>query len=162
MKTKFLLSNRYKRIGWWLFFPALLLSSLVFFGDYEPNWLDIRVPSLFNDDFFIGTSEKDTGFRIISLTRNNIANEITGVLLLISCMLIVFAEEKDEDEMIVKLRLESLLWAALVNGLLTLFCLIFTYNFTFYFVMVFNLYWLFFLFVARFQWVLWKFRREEE
>lgn len=162
MNTRFLLSNSYKRLGWWLFLPAIVLSSFVFFGGYEPDWLDVKVPSLFHDDFFIGDSNEDKGFRIMNLTKNNIANEITGVLLLVSCMLIVFAREKDEDEMIMKLRLESLLWAALVNGLLTLFCLIFTYDFTFYFVMVFNLYWLFLLFIARFHWVLWKFRREAE
>lgn len=162
MDTKFLLPNNYKRIGWWLFYPAIVLASFVFFGGYEPDWLDVKVPSLFHDDFFLGSSEDDPGFKIVNLAKNNIANEITGVLLLVSCMLIVFAREKDEDEMIMKLRLESLLWAALVNGLLTLFCLIFTYDFTFYFVMVFNLYWLFLLFIARFQWVLWKFRREAE
>ena len=163
MNTKFLLPNKYKRIGWWIFFPALILASLVFFGGYEPDWLEVKVPSLLHDDvFFIGDSESDQGFKIMNLTKNNISNEITGVLLLVSCMLIVFAREKDEDEMIMKLRLESLLWAALVNGLLVLFCLIFTYDFTFYFVMVFNLYWLFLLFIVRFHWVLGKFRREAE
>lgn len=162
MKTKFLLPNTYKRLGWWLFFPALILASLVFFGGYEPDWLDVKVPSLLHDDtIFIGDNH-DKGFKIMNLAENNIANELTGVLLLVSCMLIVFGREKDEDEMIMKLRLESLLWAALVNGLLVLFCLLFTYDFTFYFVMVFNLYWLFLLFIVRFHWVLNKLRRQAE
>lgn len=163
MNIRFLLAHRYKQLGWWLFFPSLILASLVFFSGYEPDWLDVKVVSLFNDNvIFIGDNDADKGFKIFNLTKNNVANEITGVLLLLSCMLIVFGRERDEDEMIMKLRLESLLWAALVNGLLTLFCLIFTYDFTFYFVMVFNLYWLFLLFIVRFHWVLGKFRREAE
>ena len=163
METKFLLPNTYKRLGWWLFFPSLILACLVFFSGYEPDWLSIKVPSLFHDEvFFIGDKDSGNGFKIVNLTKNNIANEITGVLLLVSCMLIVFAREKDEDEMIMKLRLESLLWAAMINGLLVLFSLIFTYDFTFYFVMVFNLYWLFLLFILRFHWVLNKLRRSAE
>lgn len=162
MKTKFLLSHKFKRLGWWLFFPSLILASFVFFGDYEPDWLEFKVPALFNNEITIFSSEEDEGFKIMNFTTNNVANEISGVLLLTSCMLLVFAREKDEDEMIMKLRLESLLWAALVNGLLVIFSLLFTFDFTFYFVMVFNLYWLFLLFIVRYHWVLYKFRKQVE
>ncbi len=162
MNTKFLLPHTYKKLGWWLFFPSLILAILTFFGDYEPEWLEFKVPSLFHDDFTFFSDEDNKGFKIMNLTKNNMANEIVGVLLLVSCMFLVFAREKDEDEMIMKLRLESLLWATLVNGLLVLFCLLFTYDFTFYFVMVFNLYWIFLLFIVRYHWVLAKFRRQVE
>ena len=163
MDTKFLLPNSYKRLGWLLFFPALILAVAVFFSGYEPDWLDVKVPSLFHDELLLFSEEDEAkSFSIFKWSENNIANEIIGVLLLVSCMLLVFARERDEDEMIMKLRLESLLWAALVNGLLVLFCLFFTYDFTFYFVMVFNLYWLFLLFIVRFHWVLSRFRKQAE
>lgn len=159
MKTKFLLPYAYKRIGWILFFPALILASLVFFGDCEPEWLDVKVIKVFPEEMSLFSGKEETKGPV-GISENNIANELAGMFLLVSCMLLVFSRTRDEDEFIMKLRLESLLWAALVNGLLVLFAIIFTYDFTFFYVMVFNLYLLFLLFIARFHWVLYKFRKE--
>lgn len=152
MKTKFLLPYRIKKLGWILFFPALILACIQFFGGIEPDWLNFRVVKVFGE----------RGDQLVEMGRNNIADEIVASLLLISCMLLVFGRERDEDEFIMKLRLESILWAALVNGLVVLIAIVLTYDFTFFYIMVFNLFLLFLLFIARFHWVLMKFRRQAE
>ncbi len=148
MKTRFLLSHRFKKLGWWLFFPSLLLACVQFFGQLEPVWLNLRVPQLL------------TQGHLLAMGKNNIADELASFLLLLSCMLLVFSRERDEDEMVMKLRLESVLWAALINGVVVMVAILLAYDFTFFHVMVFNLFLLFILFIIRFHWVLNHFRQQ--
>lgn len=159
MKTKFLLPHRFKRLGWILFVPALVLAAFQFFGNLEPEWLDWPVPKFFHRDIVLGQHEAPAQ-AFVEFETNNVADELVSALLLVTCMLLVFGRERDEDEFVMKLRLESILWAALLNGLLVLAAILLTYDFAFFYVMVFNLFLLFLLFIARFHWVLYKFRKE--
>lgn len=154
MKTKFLLHHRFKIMGWIFFFPSLIMGSWQLMADLQPEWLNFEVVAL-----LYPKGGSWLPFRVI---ENNLADEICAVFLLISGILIMFARERDEDELVMKLRLESILWAALVNGLLLLISIIFFYDFTFFYVMIFNLFLLFLLFIVRFHWVLRKFRKEAE
>lgn len=150
MKTRFLLPHRFKVLGWYLFFPFLILCLLQFLGGVEPDWLDARVPMLFGQE------------EGIEWVKNNLADEICSFLFLLSCMLLVFGSEKDEDEFIMRLRLESLLWAALVNGVVVLLAIVFTYEFAFFYIMILNLFLLFLLFIVRFHLILTRFRSRGE
>ncbi len=161
MKIKFLLPHSFKTIGWILFFPALALGAFQLFSSYEPDWLEAKVPALFYGQWSFDP-EGQLNWPVVKIITNNLADEICAVLLLIAALFLVFARERYEDEFIMKLRLESILWAALVNGLLLLFCIVFIYDLTFFYVMVFNLFLLFLLFIVRFHWVLYKFRSEDE
>ncbi|MDZ7847071.1 MAG: hypothetical protein U5L96_10015 [Owenweeksia sp.] len=98
----------------------------------------------------------------MKLVENNVADELVSLFLLGACMLLTFGRTRDEDELVMKLRLESILWAALINGLFLMFCVLFFYEFTFFYVMVANLFLLFLLFIARFHWVLYQFRKAAE
>lgn len=161
MKAKYLLPHQFKAVGWILFFPFLLLGFWQLVSGYEPDWLTVSVPAFFNTELSFG-SNAEQGNQIIQVIQNNIADEICAVILLLSAMLLVFSKERDEDEFIMKLRLDSIMWAALANGLILLFSIIFFYDFTFFYVMIFNLFLLFLLFIVRFHWVLRKFRKEAE
>ncbi|MEQ9262129.1 MAG: hypothetical protein RLP14_03105 [Owenweeksia sp.] len=160
METRFLLPHRAKTMGWLIFIPSLLLGVIQFFSTYEPKWLDAEVPALFYTDWLL--ADKGERFLFFTLIQNNLADEICALLLLIGGLLLVFAREVHEDEMIMKIRLESMLWSARVNGIVILFCIIFIYDITFYYVMVLNLFLLFFLFIGRFEWALRSLRRESE
>ena len=71
-------------------------------------------------------------FRLITIgftiQTNNFTDELGGILLIIGLLLIAFSKEKDEDERISRVRLESLLWATLVNSILLIFCILFSEN----------------------------------
>lgn len=160
MKTKFLIDHRYKVLGGILFVSAFVLGVLQFFGGFEPNWLDWKVPALFYSEWTLG--QQDSSWKLVTMIENNVADEICLSLLLIGALLLAFSREKDEDELIMKIRLESMLWAARVNGVIVLLSVILVYDVVFFYVMIFNLFLLFVLFILRFNLVLFKFRREAE
>jgi len=152
MKTNFLLPNSYKKIGWVLFIPAFISGILWLFFEFEPAFLDVKVLTLFNDDFLVSK-----GFAAI--IENNIANEIIGVLIIVSACFIVFAKEKNEDEFISKIRLESLVRATYLNYGILIFALIFIYNMAFFTVMIINMFTVLLFFIIHFNWALYNLRK---
>ena len=43
MKTKYLLPSRYKRMGWFVFVPSVVLGLISYFCEWEPAFLDVQV-----------------------------------------------------------------------------------------------------------------------
>ncbi len=152
MKLNYLFPNKYKKIGWMIFIPTVLFGLANLFLEYEPKFLDLKVPAIFIDELF--GNQKLLGF-----TKNNILNEILGVLIIISSILVAFSKEKLEDEYIAKIRLESLVWATYVNYGILLVALIFVYDFSFLWVMIFNMFTVLIFFIVRFNWQVIKLKK---
>lgn len=150
MKTRYLFPHRFKKLGWVILLPSLVLSLLLMNGLIEFPWLDIQVLALYNSQF-LGENQPLMGF-----TENNVADELVACLLLAGTLLVSCSEVKEEDEYVGKLRLESLLWATYVNAGFLLFCILFVYGLGFYQVMVFNLFTLLLLFLIRFHLILYS------
>ena len=145
MKVNYLFPNRYKRIGWFILIPSAIIGLVSLFYEYEPSFLNFNVPAIFVDDLF-----KDK--QLFGMVQNNILNEIFGILIIISALLVAFSKEKLEDEYISKIRLESLVWAVYVNYGILLFAFIFIFDFSFLWVMIFNMFTVLLFFVLRFNW----------
>lgn len=151
MKTNYLFPNRFKKIGWLLFIPGILLgivymiyfnSGLGFFKIFNFKVFSIAEQSLL----------KDTKF--FSMTLNNLLDETSSILLIIGGLLIAFSKEKFEDEFISKIRLESLVWATYINYVILLVAIIFVFDFPFLWVMEFNMFTVLLFFIIRFNWAL--------
>jgi uncharacterized membrane protein YczE len=149
METKLLLPSRFKKIGWFLFVPALLAGIYLTITNAEPHWLNARIVCLASGDFFNGAS-------FFSKVDTNLANTIVGVLLIVGALLVGFSKEKNEDEFIAKIRLSSLLWAVMVNYLLLLFAFLFIYETAFLNVMIYNMFTVLLIFIGRFNYILYK------
>jgi len=146
MKVNYLFPNKYKKIGWLLLIPSAIISLAILTLGYEPDFLDFNVPTIFNDNFF-------------GIVKNNILNEIWGVLLIISSLLVAFSKEKSEDEYISKIRLESLVWAVYVNYAILLISFLFIFDLAFLWIMIFNMFTVLVFFIIRFYWQLSKFKK---
>jgi len=155
METKFLISHKFRTIGTILFILGVLGTSLTFSG-YEPKFLDVDVIMFFADDEVFGQED----FSVIDVREENIFNELVGIFVIFGGLLLLLAKRKNEDEMMIKLRLESVLWAAKINAVLLIISLLFIYGLSFYFVMVFNLGILYALFALRFEWAVSRLKRE--
>ncbi|AMM52281.1 hypothetical protein TH61_15260 [Rufibacter sp. DG15C] len=153
MKTRYLFPHRFKKLGWVLLIPSLLLGLLLTNEVISFPWLEMKVFALY-DPAMLG--EKTGTKEAFEMIENNLADEIIACLLIVSTLLVACSEVKEEDEFIGKLRLESLLWATYVNAAFLIFCLFFIYGLGFYQVMVYNLFTLMLLFLVRFQVVLYK------
>ena len=90
--------------------------------------------------------------------ENNVLNEILGVLIIVSGLIVAFSKEFDEDELISKMRLETLVWTIYWNYGILLAAFLLVYDFSFYWVMVFNMFTPLMLFIVRFNWLIRKFR----
>ncbi|WP_225986404.1 hypothetical protein [Rufibacter sp. LB8] len=148
MKTRYLFPHRFKKLGWALFLPALVLGLLLINELVSFPWLELPMFALYEPAMLGEPSGVKETFEIV---ENNLADEIIATLLLVGTLLVTCSEVKQEDEYSGKLRLESLLWATYVNAGLLIFCFFFVYGLGFYQIMVFNLFTLMILFLIRFH-----------
>ena len=149
MKSNYLFPHKYKKIGWIILIPILVIGLFTFNTDFAPSFLDFRLPALSIDSLDTFGKAQDGFFIMI---ENNIFNEIIGVLLIISSLLVAFSKEKTEDEYIANIRLESLVWAVYVNYGVLILSFLFVYEFSFLIILVFNIFTLLFFFIIRFNW----------
>lgn len=157
MKTNYLLPNKYKTIGWILFILGLIGGIFMYASNYESDVLSINVLSIFNNDSLFG-SEKGF-FKII---ENSILDELIALSIIIGGLIVGFSKERIEDEFIYKLRKDSLVWAIIFNYIVLIFMILFIYNFTFFNVLVFNMFTPLLFFVFRFNFLKLKSNSHEE
>ncbi|HVU55710.1 MAG TPA: hypothetical protein VHD83_11690 [Puia sp.] len=151
MKTRFLFPHRYRLIGWVIAIPSFVLMLLVLHWDFELKFLYYgRGNSIFNFD--------GSNF-LFNIHRHNFTDEVGSLLLIVGLLMIAFSREKEEDERTIKLRLESLLWSVYVNSAWMMFAIIFFYDALFANIMTYNICTPLILFIARFNFVMYKERR---
>ncbi len=149
MKSRFLFPHKYKLLGWFLFTGGFVLGVILLFNEYEyPKWEIDVFPLLGEKDIF--------SLSPLKWEKNNVSDEIASILLIIGGILVSFSKTKDEDEYISKIRMESLIWATYVNYIILIFAVLFVFDFTFFNVMVCNMFTILLFFMIRFHYVLYK------
>ncbi|MBN7811903.1 hypothetical protein J0A68_13190 [Algoriphagus sp. H41] len=138
MLTKILLPHRYQKLGWVLLLPFALLLFANNYFDFNLAWLefDVRKGNLFEE------------------SRENFTNELAMIGVFVSLFLIAFSRERQEDEYIQKLRLDSLLLACYAHTFILVVGTVLFYGFGFLEFMGYNMFTIQLLFIARFRWVL--------
>jgi hypothetical protein len=157
MKTNYLLPNKYKLIGWILLIIGLIGGFYLIGTDYESDALNLKVFAIYNDDTFF--SNNSGFFKII---ENSIVDELVSIAIIIGGLVVGFTKEKVEDEFIYKLRKDSLVWAIIANYIILLLAIIFVYSFTFFDVLVFNMFTPLLFFIVRFNFLKLKSNSNEE
>ncbi|MFC0772238.1 hypothetical protein [Terrimonas alba] len=142
MAVNLLLPPKFKWIGLALFVPSVVLGILVIYYDFTFHFLNIK-------------SYTSSG-NIFNSTDYNLTNEValTGVIL--GLLMMAFAREKQEDEFISKVRLESLQWAVLINYVLLLAATWLINGWNFIEVMMYNMLTVLVIFIIRFNYVLFR------
>ena len=157
MKTNYLISNKYKPLGWVLFIAGIIAGLFLSFTDYEAEILNVKVLALYGGD---GIFSSNQGF--FKIIENSILDELIALSIIIGGLLVGFSREKIEDEFIYKLRKDSLVWALLFNYLILSLAIVFIYDFTFFDVLVFNMFTPLIFFIIRFNFLKLKTRSNEE
>jgi hypothetical protein len=145
MTTKYLFSYKYKKIGWLILVPSAIVGLVSLLVSYEPSFLNFNIPAIFISELFGDT-------KLVGMVNNNMLNDIVGLLIIISSLLVAFSKEKSEDEYISKIRLESLVWAVYVNYGILLLSFLIIYDGSFLWVMLFNMFTILIFFIIRFNW----------
>ncbi len=153
MKTHYLFPNRFKKIGWLLFISGIILGVVSEISQSDFAFLNVKVFAIADQAIFGKTV-------FFTISESNILGEIVGLLLIIGAIFIAFSKEKSEDEFISRIRLESLVWATYINYAILIFTIVFIYGLAFLDVLVFNMFTLLIFFIIRFNWVLYKTKKQ--
>ncbi len=156
MKTRFLFPNQFKTLGWFLFVPSVLLTVLISVLEINADaYLNVNVWAIYADEFL----SKSTYFAVI---ENSIVDELLTTSMIVGGILIGFSKLKVEDEMISKIRYESLVWATYLNyGLIVLFTW-FIYGTSYLNILFHNMFTLLLFFIIRFHYMIYKLNKTNQ
>lgn len=141
MKASNLLPFNVKRLGWIILIPAVILGITVLYFEFAIPGFEVQIPY---------------GSTILSNKplNNNLTDELVAIIIIVALVLIAFSEEKEEDEWVSKIRLESLQWSVYANYVLLVLAILLVYDVHFFEALVYNMYTILILFILRFNYVL--------
>ena len=152
MKKDFLFPHYLQKssgIIFWISFLLLILfytsSEYLNFESKTKVFALVGNTKLFGDNEWFGWIE------------NSIIDEVLFFILIISGLIYAFSKEKIEDEMVSKIRLNSLVYATIFNYILILLAYIFVYGFTFINVMMVALFSQLLFFIIRYKWEMYRY-----
>ena len=150
MNSRFLITHKYKPLGWFLFGIGLVLGIILMVNDYDyPNW-EVHVFPLIGETGFWSSNPA------FEWNVNNISDEIASLLIIIGGILVAFSKTRDEDEYISKIRMESLIWATYVNYFILILAILFVFDMSFFSVLIYNMFTILLFFMVRFHYLLYK------
>ncbi|RZA03709.1 MAG: hypothetical protein EOP47_01930 [Sphingobacteriaceae bacterium] len=100
MKNSFLFPHKLRVVGWILFICGIILGAACLIWELE-------IPGF-------GFKMRETG-SLIQSSFENFTNELALMLVVSGLLITAFSKEKVEDELIAKIRANSLYWAILVG-----------------------------------------------
>lgn len=141
MKTKLLLPQKFKAIGFMILAIAIVILAIPenTFGDS----LSVNLGLLSNKNLSVGPNGE-----------TNLLLTIRLVLFLLSFIFISFSREKIEDEYIAGLRLSSWMWAIAINYALLLIAILTVYGLDFLNILLYNMFTPLVIFILRFNFLL--------
>lgn len=150
MKT-ILFPHRFKRASGIAFYFLLIVGGILYFSENQfDHLLVIKVPNLFGINPAFATT---SGFWM----ENGYLDELFTVMIIVTGIVNSFAKEKREDEMISKLRFESLGWSLYINYGLIILATLIIFDFMYFQVMVVHLFAILLFFNLRFKFRLYQF-----
>lgn len=161
MKTHYLFPYKFKKISGILFFVSLVWLVLLYANEDVFASINAEVP------VFAVIGEGETVFETnakgvfsnhyFTLLYNAVLDEILFAILIISGLVFAFSKEKIEDEMIMKIQLDSLVWATYFNYIIILLGYLFVYGLPFLQVMMVSTFSILLFFIIRFRWAIYKY-----
>jgi|688.fasta_scaffold348441_3 hypothetical protein len=150
MKTHFLFPNQFKNLGWLLFIPSVIATLIISVLNISTDdYLSFIVFSIYQDSI----GEIPGFFKFI---ENSILDEILTIGIIVGGILVGFSKLKEEDEMISKIRYESLVWATYLNYAIILFFTLFIFGLPYLNVLFYNMFTLLLFFIIRFHFMIYK------
>lgn len=148
MKTNLLLPYGFKKIGWAILIPTLALGILMLIDGFD------GFPS------FLHAGDTPASGFLNSATMTYTLNNVALIGICIGGIMVACSRERIEDELISRIRLNSLLVALYVNYALLIAAALLVYDIQFLNIMVYNLFTMLLIFLAVFRWKLCRLRKE--
>lgn len=156
MKSTYLLPYKFKRIGMWMFIPFCVLCLwCIISGELEFDYLQIPALAVCIEELFGESS-------LFEVVKNDPINEIAMLGLLVSLCFIALSKEQDEDEMTEQIRMGSFVWSLWITAAVLAFGILFIYQISFLVFCFSAIYFVFLLYILKFNITMCKLRRAEK
>jgi hypothetical protein len=149
MNNQLLLPNKYKIYGWILLVPSLIIGIYSIIFGFPDELIRFKTFALVSGG---GFSKQD----YFTFDETDMTFTLFGIFFILGGLIVSFSKVKSEDEFTNEIRLNSLLWAVLINFLLLLISFLFIYGNHFFTVMSGNMFTIFIIFIARFHYQIYK------
>ena len=136
----YLFNYKYKKISGWIFYLLIPVGLFLLLTERIQDIFVVNVFSIFSYEWF-GSGQ--TGFGWI---ENGLGDEIFTLLIIVSGLINSFSKEKIEDELISRIRLESLSLSLFISFGLIIISTFLVFNINYMYVLVFNLFLIILLF----------------
>jgi hypothetical protein len=146
----YLFSNKFKKTSGVVFYLSILVGLFLLLTDKIQDIFVVNIFSIFSYEWF---GSEQTGFGWI---ENGLGDEIFTLLIIVSGLINSFSKEKIEDELISRIRLESLSLSLFISFGLIIISTFLVYNLNYMYVLVFNLFLIILLFNLIFKFRLFK------
>jgi hypothetical protein len=146
----YLFSNKFKKISGVIFYLSIPIGLFLLWNDRIQDVFVVNVFSIFSYEW-IGSER--TGFGWI---ENGLGDEIFTLLIIVSGLINSFSKEKIEDELISRIRLESLSLSVFISFGLIIISTFLVFDINYMYVLVFNLFLIILLFNLIFKFRLFK------
>lgn len=157
MKTTALLPYSYRKIGLVLVLLAILLGVIEMLLGSLSFLENIKVLAIYDSGIpFDQSREGNSFFQII---QDDFRYEVISVVLLLGLLLFGFSKRKIEDELIQKIRLDSLLWATYVHFFLFILLTLFTFGLFYLNILVFSVFTILFIYIIRFEYKVFRLKK---
>lgn len=150
MKSQ-LLPHRYKKIGWILLLPAFVAGIFLMTTSNFTTGPEISTFGYFGDELLGGQTKPEIRLDNVFLIPN-----LVSIFFLVGGMLVMFSQEKKEDEYINQIRLKSFQSSVFINYTFLFLCILFINDIPFLRVMVINLFTIIIIYVLRFHFLIHK------
>ncbi len=150
MNTLQLFPNHFKKIGWFIFIPSLILGILSLTDVFD--FPDVTLPVFYNSGFPL--SNEESGF--FKNTEIDFLPNLFGMLIIIGGIMVGFSKEKIEDEYISSLRLKSVFWSLIVTYFIVMLLFLTIFGSLFFTAMILIMFLPLVLYVFRFNYLLLK------
>lgn len=150
MNTLKLFPNHFKKIGWMIFIPSLILGILSLTDILTLP--EVSVPVFYNSGFPLSSEENG----LFKNTEIAIFPNLFGILIIIGGILVGCSKEKIEDEYISSLRLKSVFWSLIVTYSIILLLFLTIFGSLFFTAMILIMFLPLVLYVFRFNYLLLK------
>ena len=136
----YLFSNQFKKTSGIVFYLSIPIGLFLLLTERLQDIFVVNVFSIFSYEWF-GSEQKGFGW-----IENGLGDEIFTLLIIVSGLINSFSKEKIEDELISRIRLESLSLSLFISFGLIIISTFLVYNINYMYVLVFNLFLIILLF----------------
>jgi hypothetical protein len=146
----YLFSNKFKKISVVIFYLSIPIGLFLLLTERIQDIFVVNVFSIFSYELF-GSEPKGFGW-----IENGLGDEVFTLLIIVSGIVNSFSKEKIEDELISRIRLESLSLSLFISFGLIIISTFLVFNINYMYVLVFNLFLIILLFNLIFKFRLFK------